>query len=103
MPYQSGPRAQAAFQYRMDMANANHIFVRPQADNGDAARYTDFSGLYSKGLLHDSLGVPNQAAVLSLINALKTGLHSDFNNIIVGTPGGGRQLKAQRPAGCACL
>ena len=37
MPYKSGPRADAAYQYRLDMARVNHIYVRPQADNGDAA------------------------------------------------------------------
>src|SRR4051794_29653282 len=78
VPYISGNRANAAFQYRMDMATANRFFVRPQADNGDAARYSDYSALYSKGLLHDSLGIPNHAAVQSLITALESGLHSDF-------------------------
>jgi len=97
MPYVSNLRAQAAFQYRMDMALANKVFVRPQADNGDAARYADYSGLYSKALLHDALGVPNSAAMQSLINAFTTGLHSDFNNVLVGTPGGGPNSKLNGP------
>src|SRR5436190_14337538 len=99
VPYISGPRADAAFQYRMDMAVANKVYVRPQADNGDNARYPDHSGLYSKALLHNSLGIPNHAAMLSLINALSTGLHVDFNNIIVGTPGGGGNSKLNGPQG----
>jgi hypothetical protein len=99
VPYNSGQRAQAAFQYRMDMATANRIFVRPQADNGDAARYTDYSGIYSKSLLHDSLGIPNYAAAQSLITALRTGTHDDFNNIIMGTPNGGPNSKLNGPQG----
>lgn len=99
VPYISGPRALAAYQYRVDMAVANKIFVRPQADNGDLARYSDFSGLYSKALLHDSLGIPNSAAMLSLISALKTGARSDFQNIIVGTPSGGGNSKLNGPQG----
>src|SRR4029453_4452775 len=83
MPYKSGPRSDAAYRYRVDMANANHIYVRPQAANGEPAPYAAYSGLYSKGLLHDALGVPNHASMLSLINAFTTGSHADFNNIIV--------------------
>ena len=60
-------------------------------------RYPDYSGLYSKGLLHDALGVPNQASMLSLINAFTTGSHADFNNIIVGNPGGGGNSKLNGP------
>jgi len=96
MPYKSGPRSDAAYRYRVDMANANHIYVRPQADNGDALRYADYSGLYSKGLLHDALGVPNQASMQSLIAAFASGNHSDFNNIIVG--GGGARLNGPQGA-----
>jgi hypothetical protein len=99
VPYISGPRANAAYQYRMDMAAANKVYVRPQADNGDHARYADHSGLYSKALLHDSLGIPNHPAMLSLLTALTTGLHDDFAHIIVGTPGGGGNSKLNGPQG----
>ena len=70
-----------------------------QPDNGDAERFKDFSGIYSKALLHDALGVPNKAAVNSLINALQTGEFSDFENILVGTPGGGPNSKENGPQG----
>jgi hypothetical protein len=69
----------------------------PQAGNGDAAQFTDFSCSYSKGLLHDSLGLPNAAAMLSLKNALETGNPAQFANIIVGTPGGGANSKLNGP------
>ena len=79
------------------MAQAQKLNVGGQADNGDAARFIDFSCSYSKALLHDSLGVSNAAAMLSLKNALRTGDHSEFNNIIVGTPGGGSNSKLNGP------
>jgi hypothetical protein len=95
--YQSSTRANDSFEYRKATAQDEKINVPQQADNGDAARYTDFSGLYSKGLLHNNLGIPNAAAVQSLIHALETGSQADFNNIIVGTPGGDGNSKLNGP------
>src|SRR5689334_19812296 len=77
-------RANDCFNYRKNMALANKINVGPQTDNGDAATFTDFSCSYSKGLPHDSLGIPNAAAMQTLKNAFVTGKPSDFANIIVG-------------------
>lgn len=95
--YNSANRANASFNYRKSMAQAQKINIGDQSDNGDAARFTDFSCSYSKALLHDGLGVPNAAAMISLRNALKSGEHSDFNNIGVGTPGGGSNSKLNGP------
>src|SRR5919112_6596629 len=39
-------RANNAFNYRMKMAQDQKVNVGPQADNGDAARFTDFSCSY---------------------------------------------------------
>src|SRR5262249_27225053 len=61
--------------------------------------FSDFSGSFSKALLHDGLGVPNAAAWLSLKNALRTGEHSDFKDIIMGAPGGGPNSKLNGPQG----
>src|SRR5215831_3832226 len=80
----SAVRASNCFQYRVNMALAERINVGPQSGNGDVARFTDFSGNYSKALLHDSLGVPNAAAYQSLTNAFGGGGFNDFANIIVG-------------------
>jgi hypothetical protein len=77
----------ASFQYRRDMAQNNKINVGKLPDNGDAQRFTDFSGNWSKSLKHDGLGMPNAASWLSLVNALGTGRQHDFENIIMGTPG----------------
>ena len=97
--YNSATRANASFNYRKSMAQAEKVNVGGQADNGDTARFTDFSCSFSKTLLHDGLGVPNAAAMLSLKNALASGNHADFENIGVGTPGGGPNSKLNCPQG----
>jgi hypothetical protein len=97
--YNSATRANQSFNYRRSMAQAQKVNIGGQADNGDTARFTDFSCSYSKGLLHDGLGVPNAAAMLSLKNALTSGNHADFENIGVGTPGGGPNSKLNCPQG----
>lgn len=99
VPYGSAARAAASFNYRTSMAQAQNIDVGLQPDNGDADAFTDFSGCYSKGLAHDGLGVPNAASWLSFKNALTTGNFSDFENIIVGTPGGGPNSRLNGPQG----
>ena len=92
-------RMNACFNYRRDMALAQRVNVGPQADNGDAARFTDFSCSYSKALPHDSLGIPNAAAMLSLRRAFATSNAADFANILVGTPGGGPNSRLNGPQG----
>jgi hypothetical protein len=52
---------------------AERIDVGMQPDNADTDTFTDFSGNYSKGLVHDALAVPNKAAVQSLLHALQSG------------------------------
>lgn len=95
--YESSQRANDSFNYRKSTAQAEKINVPVQPDNGDASRFTDFSGSYSKALLHDGLGVPTAAAFRSLTHALKTGEFEDFENIIVGSPGGGPNSKENGP------
>ena len=90
-------RANDSYNYRMKMAQDEKLNAGQQADNGDLARYTDFSGVYTKGLAHDALGVPNAASVRSLLKAFQTGKHSDFNAVIVGNPGGGGNSKLNGP------
>jgi hypothetical protein len=90
-------RANDSFNYRKNMAQAQKVNVGPQADNGDAAQFTDFSCSYSKALKHDYLGIPNATAMLSLKNAFATGNSTDFANILVGTPGGGGNSKLNGP------
>lgn len=99
VPYGSAARAAASLNYRTSTAQSENIDVGIQPDNGDAAAFTDFSGSYSKGLAHDALGVPNVASWLSMKTALTTGNFADFENIIVGTPGGGPNSKQNGPQG----
>lgn len=99
VPYGSAARAAASLNYRKATADAQNIDVGTQPDNGDATQFNDFSANYSKGLAHDALGVPNAAACLSLKNALNTGNFGDFENIIVGTPGGGPNSRLNGPQG----
>jgi hypothetical protein len=97
IPYNAAARTEASFDFRTDAALADRIDNGVQPDNNDAATFTDFSGNYSKALLHDALGVPNTAAVQSLTQALKTGEFSDFEKVRVGTPGGGPNSKENDP------
>jgi len=97
VPYGSAARAAASFNYRTSTAQAENIDVGVQPDNGDATTFTDFSWSYSKALAHDGLGVPNAASFLSMKNALTTGSFLDFENIIVGTPGGGPNSRLNGP------
>jgi len=95
--YDSAARAAASFNYRTATAQADNINIGVLPDNGDATTFTDFSGSYSKALQHDALGLPNRASWLSFNNALTTGKFSDFENIIVGTPGGGPNSRLNGP------
>jgi hypothetical protein len=97
--FNSRQRATASFQYRSTVSHNEAIDAGVQAGNGDSLRFTDFSGNFTKSLTHDGLGVPNRASVNSLIQALQSGSHSDFEKILVGTPGGGGNSKLNGPQG----
>ena len=88
IPYAHRARANASFSYRGATAAAEYIDLGVLPDNGDAARFSDHSGSWSKALLHDSVGMVNQNAWASFVTALSTGRFSDFQNIIVGNPAG---------------
>ncbi len=92
-------RMNECFTYRRDAAVASRINAGQQNGNGDVNRYSDYSGMYAKGLLHDALGIPNAAAAASLLKAMRTGKKSDFAAIIIGSPGGGRNSRLNGPQG----
>ena len=98
VPYQSNTRANDSFLYRRRVAQENKIDIGVLPDNGDRARYKDFSALHSKALPHNGLGVPNQSAYLTFLNALEDKSFLSLQNIIVGTPGGGPNSKLNGPA-----
>ena len=100
--YESNKRTNDSFIYRRNTALANKINVGELPDNGDRARYSDFSALHSKALRHDALGVPNKFSYQSLIDALETDTQNHFTalqNVIVGTPGGGPNSRLNGPDG----
>ena len=101
--YSSERREDRSFNYRRSMATIEKIDVGRQPDNGDATRFTDFSGSYSKALLHDGLGVPNAASWLSLKRALRSGEFEDFENIIIGGASQGSNSKLNGPQGALAL
>jgi len=86
--YNPYDRTNDSYNYRKSVALAEKINVGELPDNGDADRFSDFSGSWSKCLKHDALGIVNRASWLSLKHALQTGRFSDFENIQVGNPGG---------------
>jgi hypothetical protein len=86
--YKDNTRANDAYYFRRQTANDEHIDLPVPPDNGDAARFSDHSGTWTKCLAHDDLGIVNQNSYTSFVNALSSGKFSDFENIIVGNPGG---------------
>ena len=78
-------RVQHAFNLRIAAAQRDsRIPVPPHTTNGDEQLYPDHSASYSKGLLHDDIGVVNRDAWRSLKKALGSGLNSDFEAMIMG-------------------
>jgi hypothetical protein len=98
IPYQSNKRTNDSFLYRRRIAQENKIDIGVVPDNGDRARYKDFSALYTKALLHNGLGVPNKTSMESLLDALEDETFAALNNVIVGTPGGGPNSRLNGPA-----
>ncbi|HET6934073.1 MAG TPA: twin-arginine translocation signal domain-containing protein, partial [Candidatus Angelobacter sp.] len=86
--YKDNTRSNDAYYYRRSTANTEHIDIGVLPDNGDAAKFSDHSGSWSKVLLHDDLGIVNQNSWTSFVNALTSGKFADFENIMVGNPGG---------------
>jgi hypothetical protein len=86
--YSESTRANNAFKYRNQEAQAEKTSPPVAADNGDFALYTDHSGTWSKTLQHDNLGIVNQSSFTSFTNALTSTKFADFQAILVGNPGG---------------
>lgn len=81
----SNPRVAKATAIRIAKANADAtVPTPPHTTNGDENRYSDHSASYSKCLLQDHIGIVNPAAWASFKTALKSGLMSDWENIIIG-------------------
>jgi hypothetical protein len=78
-------RANESHEIRIDAANAERAIPIPHhPTNGDEKRYPDQANTYTKGLPHDSFGRVDLNAFATLVHALNTGNHEDFEQIIVG-------------------
>jgi hypothetical protein len=86
--YKDKTRAAASLVYREATGAAEYVDLGVLPDNGDAARFTDHSASWSKAILHDHLEIVDQNAWTSFTKALGSGKFSDFENIIMGNPGG---------------
>lgn len=86
--YSESNRSSDAFNYRKQEAQAEKVSPPVAADNGDFALYTDHSGTWSKTLPHSALGIVNPTSFNSFVTALTNGDFADFQNILVGNPGG---------------
>lgn len=80
-------RAAAAYQYRLDCADANHLPIAPlfnRPNNGDEALYPSRIGSYSKALQHQANGEVVPSAYTAMLNALGTGNPDLFEQIPMG-------------------
>jgi hypothetical protein len=78
-------RADESREIRINAANYERAVPIPHhSTSGDENRYGDQSGTYTKGLPHDTFGRVDLNAFATLITALNTGDHEDFEKIIVG-------------------
>jgi hypothetical protein len=78
-------RADESREIRIKAANHDRAVPIPHhPTSGDENRYADQSGTYTKGLPHDTFGRVDLSAFATLVTALNTGEHEDFEKIIVG-------------------
>src|SRR5947208_4867870 len=78
-------RAIEAYDLRKEAALAEyHLPIVSHPNNGDEDRYSNKIGNYSKGLPHNNLGEVDLAAYNSYLAAIRSGLPSDFESIILG-------------------
>ena len=85
-PPQPPDRRQAALAVRQNAALfESSQLPATQANNGDETGLPAYIGCFTKGLPHDSLTEVELAAYQSLLAAIASGKHSDFENIIRGS------------------
>jgi hypothetical protein len=78
-------RADEAREIRVKTANRERAVPIPHhPTSGDQNRYADQSGTYTKGLPRDAFGRVDLNAFATLVTALNSGDHEDFEKIIMG-------------------
>lgn len=89
-------RSQAALQLRTDAATAQYSqATQPNQANGDESSIPRYAASFGKGLPHDQNGEVDGAAYQTLLNAISTGKHADFERI---SRGSGRRLASPQGA-----
>lgn len=84
-PVSDTERAQQAYEFRVNAALRNYEAPLPEhPDNGDDAAYANKINSYTKGLPHDADGIVDPIAYQQLIDALSSGVPSDFEKITMG-------------------
>jgi len=79
-------RRQAALQMRQEAATFASRQPLPEAvSNGDETKIPRYAACFSKGLPHAQTGEVDPAAYRTLLKALSTGKHADFENISRGS------------------
>ncbi|HXB22264.1 MAG TPA: vanadium-dependent haloperoxidase [Candidatus Solibacter sp.] len=78
-------RADRAFEIRVEAAMRERKLPIPEhPTNGDEQRFDNRIGNFSKGLPHNEFGEVDQRAYKSLLTAVDTERHADFERIILG-------------------
>lgn len=91
-----GGRPDAALKLRMDAATAQAGQpILPDQTNGDEAAIPRYAAAFTKGLPHDQNGEVDPDAYRSLLFAISTGKHADFERI---SRGSGRRFVSPQAA-----
>lgn len=86
-PVPAADRASRSRDLRRSAADAEFARQLPtHTDNGDEALYANKIGSFTKGLPHNAIGEVDPVAYQSLITALTSGLHADFEAIQTAGP-----------------
>lgn len=89
-PFDDPDRVGKCYNYRVEAASmAKDRAIVTHADNGDAGRYANKIGSYTKALPHNALGEVDLAAYATLARAIETQDPADFEAIQLGL---GRKL-----------
>src|SRR4051794_263813 len=82
----SMPRSDAAMKLRQDAASEQHDQpLATQASNGDEIAFQRYTAAFTKGLPHDQNGKVDGAAYQTLVQAISSGKHADFERISRGS------------------
>jgi hypothetical protein len=97
-PSGADQRRDRALQIRHEAADREWEIPPPEhTTNGDEELYPNKIANYSKGMPHNQVGEVDLNAYGTLLSALATGQHADFENVIMGCPDPDLQRKFVNP------